>query len=256
VKLPHDLFRAVQLVEAGADLLVVDIAHGHSAIAVDMLRALKSNPVTATVDVVCGNVATGEGALALIEAGADGIKAGVGPGSICITRIVAGSGVPQLSALFEVCAVARKHGVPVIADGGVRAGGDVVKAIAAGADTVMLGSALAGTDETPGRVLTRNGQKVKLIRGMAGESTNVEKARREGKSEEDVYNNLVAEGVEGYVGARGPVAGVLFALAGGLRSGMSYSNSRTLEELKQRAIFVRMTGNGLKESGSHDISKL
>jgi IMP dehydrogenase len=256
VKLPHDLDRAVQLVRAGADILVVDIAHGHSEICCEMLRALKANPVTKTVDIVAGNIATAEAARCLIEAGADGLKCGIGGGSVCITRIVAGSGVPQLSALMDVCRVARAAGVPVIADGGCRQAGDVAKAIAAGADTVMLGSMLAGTDETPGRILTRDGQKKKLVRGMAGADTNAEKARREGKDESEVYENIVPEGVEGTVPYRGAVSTVLHGVVGGLRSGMSYSNARTITEMKDKAIFVRMTGNGLRESSHHSLSKL
>ena len=157
---------------------------------------------------------------------------------------------------MEVCAVARRYDVPVIADGGIRLAGDVVKACAAGASTVMLGSALGGTDETPGRVVVRGNQRSKLVRGMAGLDTNVEKARREGKDENAVYENLVAEGVEGYVAYRGPARTVIHSLRGGLASGMSYSDARTLDELRKKAIFVRMTSNGLRESGAHDISKL
>lgn len=257
VKLPQDLERAEQLVAAGADLLVIDIAHGDSELAVEMLKTLKSNPKTNTVDIVAGNIATGEAAQRLIDAGADGLKVGIGAGSICITRIVAGTGIPQLTAIQLVAAVARKAGVPIISDGGARAAGDIVKAIAVGADTVMCGSAFAGTDETPGRVMNRaDGQKRKMVRGMAGVSANAEKARREGKSDDTVYDNLVPEGVEGTVPYRGPVAAILRGMTGGLRSGMSYSNSRTLDELRARKKLVRMTANGLRESGAHDISKL
>jgi IMP dehydrogenase len=251
-----DLDRAVALVEAGADLIVVDIAHGHSSLCVDMVKALKANAVTANVDVVAGNVATGEGAQALIDAGADGLKVGVGPGSICITRIVAGAGVPQLTAINEVYKVASKRGVPIIADGGIKSSGDISKAIGAGADTVMLGNILAGTEESPGHVLVKDGRKVKVVRGMAGIGANVSKATREKNSEDDVFAALVPEGVEGVVPYKGAASVIIRQLTGGLRSGMSYTGARTIEEMKKFAKFVRMTGAGLKESGFHDISKL
>jgi len=251
-----DHVRAAALVKAGADVLVVDIAHGHSDLCIDMVRALKTNPATKDVDIIAGNIATGEGAKDLIDAGADGLKIGVGPGSICITRLVAGSGVPQLSAVMSCAAVAHKHGVPCIADGGIKVAGDICKAIAAGADTVMLGNMLAGTDEAPGRVLVKEGKKVKIIRGMAGFGANISKAEREKRMDEDVFNDLVPEGVEGSVPCKGPLAPILKQLVGGLRSGMSYCGSTTIEEMHAKARFVRMTGAGLRESGSHDISKL
>jgi IMP dehydrogenase len=252
-----DIDRAVALVEAGADLIVVDIAHGHSALCVDMVKALKANAVTANIDVVAGNVATGEAAQALIDAGADGLKVGVGPGSICITRIVAGAGVPQLTAINEVFKVANPRGIPIIADGGVKSSGDISKAIGAGADTVMLGNMLAGTEESPGHVLVKDGRKVKVVRGMAGIGANVSKASREKSSEEaDVFAALVPEGVEGVVPYKGAASVILRQLVGGLRSGMSYSGATTIEEMHKKAKFVRMSGAGLKESGFHDISKL
>jgi IMP dehydrogenase len=251
-----DLARAVALVTAGVDVLVVDIAHGHSRVCVDMVKQLKTHPVTRGIDVIAGNVATGAGARALIEAGADGIKAGVGPGSICVTRLVAGAGVPQLSALMDIYRVTRALGVPIIADGGIKTAGDISKAIAAGASCVMLGNMLAGTDESPGNVLVKDGRKVKIIRGMAGYGANAAKAVREKQAEEDVYAALVPEGVEGSVPYRGPVAPILKQLVGGLRSGMSYCGATTIPMMHEVARFVRMTGSGLKESGAHDISKL
>ncbi|RNF21349.1 putative guanosine monophosphate reductase [Trypanosoma conorhini] len=251
-----DMTRAARLVEAGADVLVVDIAHGHSSICIDMVKRLKADPRTNKVDIVAGNIATGEAAEELILAGADGLKIGVGPGSICTTRLVAGSGVPQLSAVLACTRVARKHGVPCIADGGIKTAGDICKAIAAGADTVMVGNLLSGTDEAPGRVLVKDGKKVKIIRGMAGFGANLSKAERERTLDEDTFADMVPEGVEGSVPCKGPLAPILQQLVGGLRSGMSYSGACSIKEMHAKAKFVRMTGSGLRESGSHDISKL
>ena len=251
-----DVVRAEALVEAGADVLVIDIAHGHSDLCIDVLRLLKTNEKTKYVDIIAGNIATKEGAEDLIKAGADGLKVGVGPGSICITRLVAGAGVPQVSALLDIRAAAGPAGVPVIADGGIRTAGDISKAMVAGADTVMLGNTLAGTDESPGQVLVKDGKKVKIIRGMAGYGANISKAQREKQQEDDVYLGLVPEGVEGNVPYKGPVAGILGQMIGGLRSGISYCGARTILEMRRNASFVRMTNAGLKESGSHDISKL
>ncbi|CAM37892.1 inosine-5'-monophosphate dehydrogenase [Leishmania braziliensis MHOM/BR/75/M2904] len=252
----EDHKRAAALVDAGVDVLVVDIAHGHSDLCIDMVKALKANPRTNKVDIIAGNIATAEAAQDLIDAGADGLKVGVGPGSICITRLVAGAGVPQLSAVMDCARVAKKHGVPCIADGGVKTAGDICKAIAAGADTVMLGNMLAGTDEAPGRALVKDGKKVKIIRGMAGFGANISKAEREKRLDEDVFNDLVPEGVEGSVPCKGPLAPILQQLVGGLRSGISYCGAHSIAEMQQHAKFVRMSGAGLRESGSHDISKL
>lgn len=254
----EDLERARALVKEGVDVLVVDIAHGHSSLCIDMVRKLKADPVikASGVEVIAGNIATAEGARDLIEAGADGLKVGVGPGSICITRLVAGSGVPQLSAVMDCAREAAKHGVPCIADGGVKTAGDIAKAIAAGASTVMLGNMLAGTDEAPGRTLTKDGRKVKIIRGMAGFGANISKAERERRQDEDVFNDLVPEGVEGSVPVRGPLQPILHQLVGGLRSGMSYCGAKTIPEMQKKARFVRMSNAGLRESASHDISKL
>eukprot|EP00796_Vickermania_ingenoplastis_P006789 gene6789-4871_t len=252
----EDMNRARALVKEGVDVLVVDIAHGHSDLCINMVKKLKADPITSKVDVIAGNIATAQGAEDLIAAGADGLKIGVGPGSICITRLVAGSGVPQLSAVMDCARVAKQHGVPIIADGGIKGAGDISKAIAAGAQVVMLGNMLAGTDEAPGRVLTKDGRKVKIIRGMAGFGANISKAERERRQDEDVFNDLVPEGVEGSVPVRGPLAPILHQLVGGLRSGMSYCGAKTIPEMQEKARFVRMSNAGLRESGSHDISKL
>jgi IMP dehydrogenase len=251
-----DLARARALVNAGADVLVIDIAHGHSDLCTDMIKALKADPVTSTVDIIAGNIATRAAAVDLVTAGADGLKVGVGPGSICITRTVAGSGVPQFSALLDVCSYANEVGVPCIADGGVRTSGDIAKAMAAGASTVMLGNALAGTDESPGRVLVKDGRKVKIIRGMAGYGANISKAEREQQQDEDIFLDMVPEGVEGMVAYKGPVGLIVRQLVGGVRSGISYCGATNLEQMRERARFVRMTPSGLKESGHHDISKM
>ncbi|KAG8347662.1 putative inosine-5'-monophosphate dehydrogenase [Trypanosoma vivax] len=251
-----DMERAAALVQNGADVLVVDIAHGHSSMCIDMVKRLKSDSRTRHVDVIAGNIATAEAAEALISAGADGLKIGVGPGSICITRLVAGAGVPQLSAVMECARAAHKGGVPCIADGGVRTSGDVSKAIAAGADTVMLGNMLAGTDEAPGRVLVKDGQKVKIIRGMAGFGANLSRLERERTLDEDVFASMVPEGVEGNVPCKGPVGPIVRQLVGGLRSGMSYCGAQNIAEMHKYAKFVRITGAGLRESGSHTISKI
>lgn len=251
-----DFERAALLVEAGADVLVVDIAHGHSSVCIDMLKRLKADPRTKKADIVAGNIATAEAAEDLISAGADGLKIGVGPGSICTTRLVAGAGVPQLSAVMACTRVARRHNVPCIADGGVKLAGDVSKAIAAGADTVMLGNLLAGTDEAPGRVLVKDGKKVKIIRGMAGFGANLSKAERERSLNDDVFSEMVPEGVEGCVPCKGPLGPIVRQLVGGLRSGMSYCGASNIDEMHEKAKFIRMTGAGLRESGSHDISKL
>ncbi|KAJ9468829.1 GMP reductase [Diplonema papillatum] len=250
-----DLERARRLVSVGCDVLVIDIAHGHSDLELDMLRLLKSDPVTSKVDIIAGNICTGQAAKDLIEAGADGLKVGVGPGSICITRKVAGAGMPQLSALFEVCPIAMEAGVPVIADGGVRLSGDVSKAIAAGASTVMLGSALAGTDESPGALIVKDGKKVKVVRGMAGFGANLSKAEREQMNSDDIFE-MTPEGVEGVVPYKGSAEGIIKSMVGGLRSGISYCGASNIDEMQEKCNFCRITAAGLHESGHHDISKL
>ena len=243
--------RAKALVDEGVDLLVIDIAHGHSDLAINTIKNMKKS---FSIDIIVGNVATGEGTKDLIEAGADGIKVGVGPGSICITRVVTGSGIPQLTAIKNASAVAQKYNIPVIADGGIRTSGDITKALAAGASTVMLGSVLAGTDESPGDLLVKDGRRVKIIRGMAGYGANMSKRERE-NTRSNVFD-IVPEGVEGFVPYRGPVRSIIKQLIGGLQSGISYCGATNIEEMQANAEFIRVTGSGKKESGSHDISRI
>jgi IMP dehydrogenase len=248
------LERAAALVGAEVDVLVVDTAHGHSRAVVEMVRRIKSD---FDVELIAGNIATGEAAEALIEAGADCLKVGVGPGSICTTRVVAGVGVPQVTAVFDVAEVAVRHGVPVIADGGITSSGDVAKAIAAGSDTVMLGSMLAGTDESPGDVILVQGERFKEYRGMG--SLGAMKARSFSKDRyfqgdvEDV-DKLVPEGIEGRVPYKGPLAPIVYQLVGGLRQAMGYCGTPTIEAMKTSSQFVRITGAGLRESHPHDVT--
>lgn len=252
--------RAGLLRDAGVDVLVVDTAHGHSRAVLEVVKRLKSDSTFANVDVVGGNVATGEGAQALIDAGADGIKVGVGPGSICTTRVVAGVGVPQVSAIYEAARAARAAGVPVIGDGGLQYSGDIAKALVAGANTVMLGSLLAGCDEAPGEVVYINGKQFKRYRGMG--SLGAMQSRGQSRSyskdryfQDDVLSDdkLVPEGIEGQVPYRGPLAAVAHQLVGGLRASMGYVGAATIEELQSKGKFVRITAAGLKESHPHDI---
>jgi IMP dehydrogenase len=246
--------RAEALVAAEVDVLVVDIAHGHSEHALAATRRVKQ--AFPHVQLIGGNVATAEGTRDLAEAGADAIKVGVGPGAACSTRIVAGVGVPQLTALFDCVAAARELDLPIVADGGVRTSGDLTKALAAGAATVMIGSLLAGTEESPGQTVLRNGGRYKIYRGMA--SVGAADSRRQRESSEDVLDELAAavvpEGVEAVVPFRGTLAEVLYQQVGGLRSGMSYLNARCLDELRQNARFVRMTDAGRAESSPHDVT--
>ncbi|KXK12098.1 MAG: inosine-5'-monophosphate dehydrogenase [Chloroflexi bacterium OLB14] len=240
---------------AGADCIVVDIAHGDSHLEIEMIKNIRKHFPQAQI--IGGNVATADGTKRLIDAGVDAVKVGVGPGSICITRQVAGSGVPQLTAVIESAKVAKESGIPVIADGGIRFPGDVAKAIAAGASTVMIGSMLAGTDESPGMMMTRRGHKYKASRGMASLTANIERNKREGNDlTKEEIEDYVAEGVEAAVPYRGKVREVLTQLVGGLQSGMSYSGASSIEEFQEKAIFMRMTGAGLKESGPHDVEVL
>src|SRR3984893_10703502 len=248
--------RAQALAEAGADFLVVDTAHGHAQAVLDMVARVKAN---AKVDVIGGNIAPRAGAQALIDAGADGVKVGVGPGSICTTRVVAGVGVPQVTAIYEAAQAARPAGVPVIGDGGLQHSGDIAKAIAAGADTVMLGSLLAGCEESPGEVVFINGKQYKLYRGMGslGAMRNRERGRSYSKDryfQDDVLreDKLVPEGIEGRVPYRGPVGAVIGQLAGGLRAAMGYCGARTIAEL-QEARFLQVTAAGLAEGHPHDV---
>ncbi len=254
--------RGVKLHEAGADCLVVDIAHGHSSYAVDTVKRIKRE--LGSVEVVAGNVATGKGAVDLIKAGADAVKVGVGAGSICVTRVVTGSGVPQLTAIMDAADAADDYGVPIIGDGGIRTPGDVTKALAAGASTVMVGSLLAGTEESPGPTILRDGVRYKLTRGMASLAASVDrkiredgsKATKESELIEEVIQESVPEGVEGLIPYKGRVEEVVKELVGGLRSGMSYSGSHTVVELRENAEFLRITPAGYKESLPHDIKKV
>jgi IMP dehydrogenase len=244
--------RAQALADAGADFLVVDTAHGHAQAVIDMVAQIKAN---SRVDVIGGNVATRAGAQALIDAGADGVKVGVGPGSICTTRVVAGVGVPQVTAIYEAAQVARPAGVPVIGDGGLQHSGDIAKAIAAGADTVMLGSLLAGCEEAPGEIVFINGKQYKQYRGMG--SLGAMRGRSFSKDryfQDDVLreDKLVPEGIEGQVPYRGPLSAVADQLIGGLRAAMGYCGTRTVGELQQ-ARFIQITAAGLTESHPHDI---
>jgi IMP dehydrogenase len=247
--------RAAALAEAGADVLVVDTAHGHSRGVIEMVRRLKR---AWDGEVIAGNIATAEAAEALIDAGADAIKVGIGPGAICTTRVVAGVGVPQVTAIYDCARAAEPHGVPVIGDGGLNSSGDVAKAIAAGADVVMTGGMLAGTDEAPGDVILVGGERFKEYRGMG--SLGAMKARGFSKDRyfqgdvEDV-EKLVPEGIEGRVPYKGPVGAVLHQLVGGLRQAMGYCGAGTIADMKE-ATFVRITGAGLRESHPHGMSTI
>ncbi len=245
--------RAEALIEAGVDVVVIDTAHGHSAGVLAAVERIKR--ASNAVQVVAGNVATPEGALALIEAGADAVKIGIGPGSICTTRVVAGVGVPQFSAILETAAVCHAHGVPAIADGGIRTSGDVVKAIAAGADAVMMGSVLAGTDEAPGEVFLYQGRSYKSYRGM-GSLGAMARGSADRYFQQDITDTLklVPEGIEGRVPYRGPVSGVLHQMVGGLRAGLGYTGSATIADMQKNARFRRVTGAGLRESHVHDVA--
>lgn len=252
--------RAEALRDAGVDVLVVDTANGESEGVLDMVRRLKADPTFDAIDVIGGNVATRAGAQALIDAGVDAVKVGVGPGSICTTRVVAGVGVPQVTAVYEASLAAREAGVPIIADGGLQYSGDIAKALVAGADTVMLGSLLAGTDESPGDLVFVGGKQFKAYRGMGslgalqtrGKKTSYSKDRY---FQADVPNDdkLIPEGIEGQVPYRGSVGNVVYQLTGGLRQSMFYVGGRTIPELKARGKFVRITAAGLKESHPHDV---
>jgi IMP dehydrogenase len=254
---PEALERAQALAAAGVDFLVVDTSHGHNSNALSWMAKIKSS---VGVDVIGGNVATRDGAQALIDAGVDGIKVGVGPGSICTTRVVAGIGVPQVTAIYEASLAARPAGIPLIGDGGLQYSGDIGKALAAGADTVMLGSLLAGCEESPGELQFINGKQFKSYRGMG--SLGAMQSRGQGRSySKDRYfqaevasdDKLVPEGIEGQVPYRGPLANVLHQLVGGLRQTMGYVGAATIEEMESKGRFVRITSAGLKESHPHDI---
>lgn len=245
---PDHMERATALVEAGVDALFIDAATGHTAVVIDAVKNLR----TLGVPVIAGNVVTEQGATDLCDAGVAAVKVGVGPGSICTTRVIAGVGMPQFTAIQNVAKVCRERGVTVIADGGIRYSGDVVKAIAAGADLVMLGSILAGTRESPGKTVHFQGRRFKAYRGMGSLG-----AMRKGSKDrysQNASGKMVAEGVEGRVPYKGPLADVIFQLMGGLRSGLGYVGANDLPTLRERAIFTRITAGGLKESHAHDIT--
>ena len=251
--------RAEALRDAGVDVLVVDTANGQSAGVIDIVSRLKADSSFDHIDVIGGNVATREGAQALIDAGVDAVKVGVGPGSICTTRVVAGVGVPQVTAIYEAAQAAIPAGVPVLADGGLQYSGDIAKALVAGADTVMLGSLLAGTDESPGEIVFQGGKQFKQYRGMGSLGALQTRGKKTSYSKDRYFqadvpsdDKLIPEGIEGQVPYRGPVAAVAYQLIGGLRQSMFYVGARTVEELKSKGRFVRITSAGLKESHPHD----
>ncbi len=245
--------RSARLVDAGVDMLVVDTAHGHSQRVLDAVKRVKT--LSNRVQVLAGNIATAEGAKALIDAGADAIKVGIGPGSICTTRVVAGVGVPQLTAIMDAVEVAAEHGVPVIADGGIRFSGDLAKAIAAGASCVMIGSLLAGTDESPGEVYLYQGRSYKAYQGMGSVGAMARgSADRYFQQEVGDSLKLVPEGIEGQVPYKGPIASVLHQLVGGLRAAMGYTGCATIEEFQRKTEFIRVSGSGVRESHTHDVA--
>ena len=252
--------RAEAVRDAGVDVIVVDTANGHSYGVIDIITRLKADPTFAHIDIVGGNIATREGAQALIDAGADAVKVGVGPGSICTTRVVAGVGVPQVTAIWEAFQAAREAGVPVIADGGLQYSGDIAKALVAGADTVMIGSLFAGTDESPGEIVFVNGKQFKQYRGMGSLGAMQTRGKKTSYSKDRYFqadvpsdDKLIPEGIEGQVAYRGPASAVAYQLVGGLRQSMFYVGARTIEELKAKGKFVRITAAGLKESHPHDV---
>jgi IMP dehydrogenase len=244
----EDLDRADALYKAGVDVLVVDVAHGHSDLAINMTRTLVNT--LGDIDIISGNVCTKEGTEDLISSGASCVKVGVGPGSHCSTRIVAGVGAPQLNAIMESSEIARKYNIPIIADGGIKNSGDITKALAAGAASVMIGGMFTGTDETPGSMIYRNGRKVKISRGMSSFGANVSRRKMDNK---DTLDDIVPEGVEGIAEYKGSVVDILKQLVGGLRSGMSYCGASNMTELRHNAQFIRITSEGMRESKPHDV---
>ncbi|GEA86251.1 IMP dehydrogenase [Cellulomonas cellasea] len=254
--------RVTTLVEAGVDVLVVDTANGHARLMLDMVRKIKSDPATRGVQVIGGNIATREGAQALVDAGVDAVKVGVGPGSICTTRVVAGVGVPQVSAIYAASLAAKPAGVPVIGDGGLQYSGDIAKALVAGADSVMLGGLLAGCDESPGDLVFVNGKQFKRYRGMASLGAMQSRGDRRSYSKDRYFqgdlsdDEIITEGIEGQVPYRGPLAAVSHQLVGGLHQSMFYVGARTVPELQARGRFVRITSAGLKESHPHDVQMI
>jgi IMP dehydrogenase len=251
--------RATALVEAGVDVLVADTANGQARLMLDLIRRLKADPATRDVQVIAGNIATRAGAQALVDAGADAVKVGVGPGSICTTRVVAGVGVPQITAIYDAAQACRPAGVPVVGDGGLQYSGDIAKALVAGADTVMLGSLLAGCDESPGDLVFVNGKQFKRYRGMGSLGAMASRGRvsyskdRYFQADVPSDDHIVPEGIEGQVPYRGPLAAVAHQLIGGLHQSMFYVGAHSIPELQELGQFVRITAAGLKESHPHDI---
>lgn len=243
------MLRVKKLVEANVDVIVVDTAHGHSKGVLETVRKIRD--AYPDLNIIAGNVATAEGTRALIEAGADIVKVGIGPGSICTTRVVAGVGVPQITAIYDCATEARKHGVAIIADGGIKYSGDIVKALAAGGHAVMLGSLLAGTSESPGETEIYQGRRFKVYRGM-GSVAAMEKGSKDRYFQED-NKKFVPEGIEGRIPYKGPLAETIYQLVGGVRSGMGYCGAKNLYELREHSQFIRMTGAGLRESHPHDV---
>jgi len=246
------LLRAELCVAAGADVIAIDTAHGHSAAVIDTVKKLKKR---CNVEIIAGNIATAEGARDLIDAGADAVKVGMGPGSICTTRIVSGAGMPQITAIAAAAMAASKYGVPVIADGGIKFSGDIAKAIAAGADCVMLGGCFAGAEETSGEVIFYQGRSYKLYRGMGSLGAMEQGSSKDRYGQQGIgVDKLVPEGIEGRVPFKGPVAKIIHQLMGGLRSGMGYCGCKNIEELKTKARFTRISSAGLTESHVHDVT--
>jgi len=248
------LERSESLLEAGADVLVVDIAHGHSENELNTVRNIKK--AFPDCELIAGNIATAQGAEDLIKAGVDAVKVGVGSGSICITRVITGSGVPQLTAVMDCAKIGKDHGIPIISDGGTRTSGDATKALAAGASSIMVGSMLGGTDESPGTVLTKNGKRFKVYRGMASLAASIgRKSKETGSiSLDDDLNDFVAEGVEAMVPYKGTVTDILKQLTGGVRSGLSYCGAHTIPQMQENAEFIKMSRAGFAESQPHDVS--
>ncbi len=246
--------RAQNLIEAGVDIIVVDIAHGHSDLAINTVKSLRKE--FGNLEIMAGNVATSEGTADLISAGADSIKVGVGPGSTCITRIITGSGVPQLTAVMDSAKAASQFDIPIVADGGFRTSGDICKALAAGASTAFSGFFFAGTEETPGMTVLRNGRKYKMYRGSASLGTALGRKERENKDDEIDPNEYVPEGVESIVPYKGNVSEIIKQLVGGLKSGISYCGAKNIIEMQKNAEFIKVTQSGIKESGYHDIERV
>ena len=248
------LERTESLLDAGTDVLVVDIAHGHSENAISTVKNIKK--AFPDCELIAGNIATAQGAEDLIKAGVDAVKVGVGSGSICITRVITGSGVPQLTAVMDCAKIGRDHGIPIISDGGTRTSGDATKALAAGASSVMVGSILGGTDESPGTVLTKNGKRFKVYRGMASLGASLGRKSKEtgSVSFDDDLNDYVAEGVEAMVPYKGTVTDILKQLTGGVRSGLSYCGAHTIPQMQKNAEFIKMSRAGFAESQPHDVS--